>query len=74
MTKDEIHQRFSYNDNLTKEQVDAIKKVRKAYEELALLLNDALPDSRAKSVALTDLETSSHWAISSIAKVFIVPE
>lgn len=43
------------------------EQLREHYLELGLLLAQALPTGRAKSLALTELESSLMWAIKAVA-------
>lgn len=49
------------DDGLTK-----IKTLREAFSSLHNLIKEVAPESREKSVALTNLETTAMWAIKSI--------
>ena len=42
--------------------------IREKAKELALLINDLVPDSREKSIAITQLETCTFWANAGIAR------
>lgn len=55
------------NVPITQEQYNKILKLKEAYTELDKAINELCPQSRAKSVALTELETSSMWATKSIS-------
>ena len=48
------------------EQIYKINEVRDNFEKINYLLTELLPESREKSLALTNLEQSSMWAIKSI--------
>ena len=47
-------------------QIYKINEVRDNFEKINYLLTELLPESREKSLALTNLEQSSMWAIKSI--------
>lgn len=49
------------DDGLTK-----ITKIRKAFSDLDLLIKELAPNSREKSVAITELEDSAMWAIKAV--------
>ena len=51
---------------ITSEQYNNIIKLKEAYTELDNVINELCPQSRARSIALTELETSSMWATKSI--------
>lgn len=67
----EIEQRFGFH-NATIEGENATRpkhhKLRVDFKAFALMLDDLLPDSREKSIALEDLERASMWAHKAIAK------
>lgn len=56
-----ITKTFSYQKP-SEDQLAKIDKLREAYSTLSNLLNDLCPASRERSIALTELESSSHWA------------
>ncbi|SHI01912.1 DUF7681 family protein [Virgibacillus chiguensis] len=63
----QIENNFSYH--APKEgQVEKYNAIREKAKELAYLLEEVCPNSREKSVALTNLETSVMWANASIAR------
>jgi hypothetical protein len=49
-------------------QPEQYAKLRKKAKELAYLIDAECPNSREKSVALTNLETAVMWANASIAR------
>lgn len=49
------------DDGLTK-----IKTLREAFSSLHNLIKEVAPESREKSVSLTNLETTAMWAIKSV--------
>lgn len=46
--------------------IEKIKTLREAFSSLHNLINEVAPNSREKSVALTNLETTAMWAIKSV--------
>ncbi len=65
MTPDAPKNPFSYHkpdDSL----IPKIEEVREAYKALYAVIGLALPDSRYKSLAITEAESSMQWAIKSI--------
>lgn len=46
--------------------IDKIKVLRKAFSDLHDLIEQTAPNSREKSVALTNLETTAMWAIKAV--------
>lgn len=46
--------------------VEKIRRLRKAYSDLAELIEEVCPASRERSVGLTELETSAMWSIKSV--------
>lgn len=65
-TEQEIVDRFAHHPptDVTKPQHET---VRATFTKLALQLQRILPDGRHKSLALTDLQSSMHWANTAIA-------
>lgn len=66
-TAEQIKNNFRYHAP-REGQADKYNALRSKAKELAELINDLCPDSREKSVALTELETSVMWANASIAR------
>jgi len=68
---DEIEHRFGFHkatiegDNAT---LPKHRDLRLLFREFAEVLDEILPDSRAKSVAFTELENASMWAHKAIAE------
>jgi len=65
--KDQIEKAFTYHSP-TGDQAERYVRIRDKAKELALLIDDCVPDSREKSVALTELETVVMWANAGIAR------
>lgn len=63
----ELENRFSYH--APKEgQPEKYEAIRGKAKELAHMIDELCPDSREKSVAMTNLETTVMWANASIAR------
>lgn len=60
-----ISKTFSYHKP-SDEGLAKIKQIREAYTSLQSLITSLAPQSREKSVALTELETSGMWAIKAV--------
>ena len=56
-----------YHDPLPR-QLDKYSKIRDKAKELAYLIDELVPDSREKSLAMTKLEECSMWANAGIAR------
>lgn len=52
---------------MSPEKVDKAEKLRQLYNDLAAAIDWVSEDGREKSLAITHLEESSHWAIRSVA-------
>lgn len=63
----EIKRRFTYQ-LLDKSQSDKVKNLSVNLMNVALLIDELIPDSRQKSLAITALETAMFWCISGIAE------
>jgi hypothetical protein len=66
MDKNTIENIFSYHAPKT-DQAQRYEKIRAAVRDLAGLINDACPESREKSLAVTNLQQSVMWANAAIA-------
>lgn len=51
----------------SEESLNKIRKLRSIFSELHELIENLAPQSRERSVALTELETTAMWAIKAIA-------
>lgn len=49
-------------------QPEKYLEIRKKFKELAYLIEDLCPNSREKSVSITNLETAMFWANAAIAR------
>ena len=71
LSQEEIEGRFGFHKG-TIEGPNATAPrhadLRRAFMGFATMLEDVLPDGRAKSVAFTELETASMWAHKAIAE------
>lgn len=56
------------NHRPTDAEIETIEGLRGEFIELAGLIEDACPESRERSVAMTNLEQSLMWAVASIAR------
>jgi hypothetical protein len=64
---EKIENNFKYH--VSKEgQPEKYEALRAKAKELAYLIEEMCPDSREKSVSITNLETSVMWANASIAR------
>ena len=71
-TPQEIEHRFGFHKATIEGQNATLpihRDTRLAFREFAEFLAETLPDGRAKSVALTELESASMWAHKSIAEL-----
>lgn len=66
--KEEILNRWGYHPG-TETTIPRHEQVREAYISFAEFLDLILPDGRAKSTALTNLQQSSMWANFGIAEL-----
>lgn len=65
--KNQIENAFTYH--APKEgQLEKYQAIREKAKELAYLIDDAAPQSREKSLAMTKLEETVMWANASIAR------
>lgn len=67
LVDEKIENNFKYH--APKEgQPEKYHAIREKAKELAYLINELCPNSREKSVAMTELETSVMWANAAIAR------
>lgn len=66
LSHEELEERFRYH-SLTPQQRMAINAVRDTTMGLAVILNQRLPESREKSLAMTKLEECAMWANKAVA-------
>ena len=56
---------FAYHKP-SEQGLETIAELREGFSSLHALISEVCPDSREKSVALTELETSAMWAVKSV--------
>ena len=69
---EEIERRFGYHKPTTQGTAGTAPlhaDLRRRFIDFAGMLNDVLPDGRAKSVAFTELESAAMWAHKAIASL-----
>lgn len=64
----ELKRRFTYHPPVTSDQVDSYQRLRELGFELAMEIDQRVPDSREKSTALTKLEEAIMHANAGIAR------
>lgn len=67
MKEKEIRNNYTTHD-LDEEQKHNVGGIKHQARNLALVINDACPDGREKSLALTKLEEATMWATAAIAR------
>lgn len=67
MEAKDLDNRFKYHE-ADPEKVEKMENLRKNFRELAELINELCPDSREKSLSITNLEEAQFWANASIAR------
>lgn len=65
--KDQIENAFTYHPPKG-DQPERYTKIRNVAKELAFLIDECVPDSREKSVAMTNLEQVVMWANAGISR------
>lgn len=68
VTPDELGNRFRYHPATTKARQDAHEGIRRMLGHVAAELNDHLPESREKGLALTSVEEAMFWANAAVAR------
>lgn len=64
-SRDEVQQAYEFGD-VTPEARALMGELRKRFLDLALYVYDTCPPSRARSLALTDLQQAKMWSIQSV--------
>ena len=67
MEPEDINNRFVYHSP-NPEQTMRHEQIRAAVTRLAHAINDLCPESREKSLAITNLEQAQFWANASVAR------
>jgi hypothetical protein len=67
MTKEEIDCNFTYHAPKPG-QPEIYQNIRSIAKELALYINDVVPEGREKAIAITKLEEATFWANAGIAR------
>lgn len=76
LSHQEVKNRFGRHEGTTEGPRDVAPKHRELHErfiEFAQLLEDILPDGRAKSITFTELESASSWAHKSLIELGDTP-
>lgn len=68
MDASDLQNRFAFHPAATAEKKNDHSSVRQHCLDLALFLNDSLPDGREKSLAVTHLEEVMLWSNAAIAR------
>lgn len=68
VSDDELQDRFKHHPPTADRIAEAHGVIRAEFLDLALKLNDYLPEGREKSIVFTKLEEAMFWANGSIAR------
>lgn len=68
MPNPQIENNFKYHSPKNG-QAEKYEAIRTKAKDLAYLIDDMCPNSREKSIAMTELETAVMWANASIARM-----
>ncbi len=66
VTDEDLENRFGYH-KASEETIPKHQKIRQSYLDLALFLNELLPEGREKSLAFTALQEAAMWSNASVA-------
>lgn len=64
----DIEHRFNFHPATTEEKRNAHTSMRESCKQTALRINEAMPDCREKSTAITKLEEAMMWANAGLAR------
>lgn len=67
LSREEIAERFS-SITPTEELAEKLRELRENFTVFAEVLNDELPECRAKDLAMTHLEDTAMWAIKALSR------
>lgn len=67
MSKPDLDRNFTYHPPKPG-QPERYQRLREKAKELAYLIDELCPQSRERSIAMTELETSVFWANAAIAR------
>jgi hypothetical protein len=68
VSDDELTERFAHHPPSEQRIADAHQAIRENFLELAVKMNDWLPEGREKSVVFTKLEEAMFWANGAVAR------
>lgn len=68
MERRDLINRFAYHKPSSPAVADLHQRIRTLHLDLALEINDSIPDGREKSVVMTKLEESMMWSNAGIAR------
>lgn len=63
----EVARLFAHHPPKTDKRIEQHDAIREAAATLAVVFNEVLPDSREKSLALTNLQDAAMWANAAVA-------
>jgi hypothetical protein len=67
ISQDDLNNRFTYHPP-KEEQIGQFESIRRTGGGFAQLINELVPDSREKSLAITAIEEAVMWANAGIAR------
>ena len=65
---DEFRNRFAYHKPKDQDTVDLHQSIREDAYRLASIIENDVPDGRAKHLAITQIEEAMYWANAAIAR------
>ena len=68
ITDDELLERFRHHPPSSDQIIEAHDMIREDFKDLALKLNDTIPEGREKAVMFTKLEEAMFWANGAVAR------
>ena len=68
MAYEQIEQNMTNHPPINSNVERTFESIRTYFKDVAMTIEDMCPDSREKSLAMTNLEQSLMWAIASVAR------
>jgi len=68
ISDEELIERFKHHPPTADQIIEAHDMIREEFKDLALKMNDTIPEGREKSLMFTKLEEAMFWANGAVAR------